>query len=161
MFAIALILGIAMMTMYFGGVEERRHNPNQNPESILNAESVEVHLQQNQQGHYVFTGTINDQPVEFLLDTGATDVVIPEALADQLRLKRGRRGRAMTANGPVTIFNTTISHLTIGEISLRNVNASINPGMRPPSILLGMSALKQVEFVQSGQSLTLRQRGTW
>jgi aspartyl protease family protein len=161
MFAIALILGIAMMTMYFGGVEERRHNPNQSPESILNAESVEVLLKQNQQGHYVTTGTINDHPVEFLLDTGATDVVIPEALADQLQLKRGRRGRAMTANGPVTIFSTTISQLTIGDISLRNVNASINPGMRPPSILLGMSALKQVEFVQSGRSLTLKQKGSW
>ena len=99
--------------------------------------------------------------LSLLLDTGATDVVIPEALADQLQLKRGRRGRAMTANGPVTIFSTTISQLTIGDISLHNVNASINPGMRPPSILLGMSALKQVEFVQSGRSLTLKQKGSW
>ena len=161
MFAIALILGIAMLTMYFGGVEERKHNPNQNPESIMNSNSVEVHLQQNQQGHYVMTGTINKHPVEFLLDTGATDVVIPEALANQLQLKRGRRGRAMTANGPVTIYETNITKFTIGKITLHNVSASINPGMRPPSILLGMSALKQVEFVQSGRSLVLKQGSDW
>jgi aspartyl protease family protein len=161
MFAVALILGIAMLTMYFGGVEERRHNPNQDPQSILNAETIEVRLRQNRQGHYVMTGTINSHPVELLLDTGATDVVIPAALADQLQLKRGRAGRAMTANGPVTIYDTNITELTIGEITLYNVNASINPAMRPPSILLGMSALRQIEFVQSGSTLTLKYNGNW
>jgi predicted aspartyl protease len=40
------------------------------------------------------------------------------------------------------------------------VRASINPAMPPPAILLGMSALTQVEFVQQGDSLTLRQFGT-
>ena len=161
MFAVAFILGIGMLTMYFGGVEKRQHNPNQNPESIMNLESVEVYLKQNRQGHYVMSGTINDRPVEFLLDTGATDVVIPEAMANKLQLKRGRRSRAMTANGAVTVYDTTISQLTIGDIQLHNVDASINPGMRPPSILLGMSALKQIEFVQTGNSLILKQRGNW
>jgi len=159
MFAVALILGIAMLTMYFGGVEKRRYNPNQNPESVTTEGFVEVHLRQNRQGHYVMSGTINDNPVVFLLDTGATDVVIPEALAQQLNLKRGRPGKAMTANGPVTIFDTTIRELTIGDISLYDVDASINPGMRPPAILLGMSALKQIEFIQTGKSLVLKQKG--
>lgn len=160
MFAMAFILGIAMLTVFFGGIEEHQRNPNQNPESILLAQSVEVVLKRNRRGHYVVTGAINNRPVELLLDTGATDVVIPEALADKLQLKRGRPMRAMTANGPVTVYETYIDQLSIGDILLFNVRASINPAMSPPAVLLGMSALGQVEFVQSGDSLTLRQKNS-
>lgn len=157
MFVAAFVLGIAMLTVFFGGVEERKRNPNQNPESVMLAQSVEVNLKRNRQGHYVVTGAINNHPVELLLDTGATDVVIPEALADRLQLRRGRPGRAMTANGPITVYETYIDQLSIGDILLFNVRASINPAMPPPAILLGMSALGQIEFVQSGDSLTLKQ----
>lgn len=160
MFAMAFILGIAMLTVFFGGIEEHKRNPNQNPESIMLAQSVEVRLKRNRQGHYVVTGAINNRPVEMLLDTGATDVVIPEALADKLRLRRGRPMRAMTANGPVTVYETYIDQLSIGDILLFNVRASINPAMSSPAVLLGMSALGQVEFVQSGDSLTLKQNNS-
>ena len=78
-------------------------------------------------------------------------------LADHLSLRRGQPGRAMTANGPVTVYSTSIDELSIGDIKLYNVPASINPGMSDQAILLGMSALKQIEFVQRGDSLTLRQ----
>jgi len=37
------------------------------------------------------------------------------------------------------------------------VRASINPAMQASQILLGMSALKQIEFIQRGDSLTLTQ----
>ena len=128
------------------------------PESQVYAQSVEVPLKRNRQGHYLVTGEINSEPVEFLLDTGATDVVIPEDIARQLQLPYGRAGRAMTANGPVTVYQTVINELTIGAIRLFEVRASINPAMRSGEILLGMSALGQIEFIQSGDHLTLRQR---
>jgi len=103
-------------------------------------------------------GEINGQSVEFLLDTGATDVVIPEDLAARLHLHRGRSGTAMTANGPVTVFETNIDVLTVGDIELTNVRASINPAMSATSILLGMSALGRIEFSHQGNLLTLRQK---
>ncbi len=156
MIAIGFIFGIIVLSTFFGGFEEKKRNPNQNPVSNAGDGQVEVHLKRNRQGHYVVTGEINNRPVEFLLDTGATDVVIPESMASQLSLQKGRAGRAMTANGPVTVFETMISQLRVGEIVLYNVPASINPGMNS-GVLLGMSALSQVEFVQSGDSLTLRQ----
>ncbi len=159
MFAVACVLGLALLTFLFGNFEEHQKNPNQHPDSIQNAQFIEVNLERNRQGHYVVSGSINDKPVVFLLDTGATDVVIPGVLAAQLDLKAGRSGRAMTANGPVTIYETRVDHLQIGDISLFNVPASINPAMQSPGILLGMSALGQLEFVQSGDSLTLRQNG--
>ena len=155
--AIACVIGIGLLSMFFAGVEERQHNPNLSPESNTTAQRIEVNLKRNRQGHYVVTGKINRRSVEFLLDTGATDVVIPQGMAGALNLREGMPRKAMTANGPVTVYDTSVDELSIGDITLYNVRASINPAMHPPSILLGMSALKQVEFIQSGDSLTLRQ----
>lgn len=157
MIAASFIIAIAVLTYFFSDLEQRRHNPNYAPASRITNEGIEVELMRNRQHHYVARGTINGESVEFLLDTGATDVVIPENLAARLGLAKGRPGRAMTANGAVTVFETWIDSLTIGDIELNNVRASINPAMNTPSILLGMTALSRVEFVQRGDSLTLRQ----
>jgi aspartyl protease family protein len=57
----------------------------------------------------------------------------------------------------VTVFDTQLDQLSIGDITLKNVNASINPSMDMGEILLGMSALKEIEFTQRGDQLTLKQ----
>ena len=46
--------------------------------------------------------------------------------------------------------------LTLGDIVLDNVDASITPGLEDDVILLGMSALKQLELVQKGDTLTIK-----
>jgi len=157
MMTVAVILGMLLLTWYFSGVEEKKRNPNLDPESRIYANTIEVPLRQNRMGHYLVTGAINGAEVEFLLDTGATDVVIPEIIARELNLPYGSRGQAMTANGVVTIFRTRIDDLSIGDIHLRDINASINPAMPDGAILLGMSALRHIEFTQQGRTLTLRQ----
>ena len=47
--------------------------------------------------------------------------------------------------------------LRLGDIELRDVAALIAPGMDGDDVLLGMSALKQLEFSQKGGTLVLRQ----
>ncbi|MFT4676711.1 MAG: aspartyl protease family protein [Patiriisocius sp.] len=157
MMVVAFIIALGLLTMFFADIQESQYNPNQAPLSSTAGNAVEVSLLRNRQGHYVVSGEINQQTAEFLLDTGATDVVVPADLAGQLGLSRGYAAKAMTANGTVTVYETSIDQLMIGDIELRNVRASINPGMNGQSILLGMSALKQIEFVQRGDRLTLRQ----
>ena len=154
---IAVEIGMALLNFHFGGVEEEMRNPNRAPQSVAYAETIEVPLKRNRQGHYVVVGSINGREVEFLLDTGATDVVIPEHTARQLGLPYGRRRQAMTANGAITIFQTRIDVLQIGEIRLHDIDASINPSMKSGAILLGMSALGKIEFSQHGNTLTLKQ----
>jgi aspartyl protease family protein len=160
MMLIACILGMGLLTMFFSEAEEHQRNPNRSPSTQINAQSLEVVLERNRQGHYLVNGTINHRSAEFLLDTGATDVVIPAQLAAEYGLRRGTKAIASTANGNVTVYSTMIDQLTIGDITLYGVRASINPGMPPPAILLGMSALKQIEFFQRGGTLTLRQAAT-
>lgn len=157
MMIIAWIIGLGLLTAMFGVWEGFRQNPNQSPDSQMVNGVREVTLEENRQSHYVATGAINGREVTFLLDTGATDVVVPAGLAQDLGLQPGPTGIAMTANGPVEVAATVIDSLTLGNIHLRDVRASINPGMRGDEVLLGMSALKQVEFSQRRGRLILRQ----
>lgn len=155
---LAWISIMALLTLYFGDVLERQRNPNRNVSSEVSAEGVrEVALRRNKMGHYVTPGTINGQDVVFLLDTGATGVAIPTAIAERLSLTRGRPMMTSTANGNATSFQTRLNEVGIGEIRLNQVQAAISPGLRMNEILLGMSFLKHVEFTQRGNTLTLRQ----
>ena len=118
---------------------------------------IELKLKQNRSGHYVVNGTINGQPVVYLLDTGATTVTIPGHLANRLNLVPGYPQTVSTANGNRTVYRTTAEILTIDKIMLYNVPANLNDGMTGDYILLGMSALKQLDFKQSDGWLYLSQ----
>ncbi len=154
----AWIIAIALLMFVFEDVLNQQYNPNSQPEMSLNSSGkAEVALKQNRQGHYVTKGSINESPVTFLLDTGATQVSIPAHIADQLQLESYGSYPVQTANGRVTVYKTKIDQLSIGNIFLYNVAAHINPAMKNDEILLGMSALKQLDFQQTGKKLILRE----
>ena len=158
MLIVSFSLGLMALTIFFDGVLQSQSNPNSEPEFNETDNGIrEVVLQRNRQGHYVANGTINGVPVTFLLDTGATDVAIPAAIARKAGLKQGYINQAATANGIIQVYSTTLDELQLGNIRLHDIKASITPSMGGETILLGMSALKQVEFTQRGSNLTLRQ----
>lgn len=152
------ILVLALLSLFFQSWQEKQYNPNQ--QLTLNEGDGgvrELVLQRNRYGHYVANGFINQQPVVFLLDTGASDISVPEGLARQIGLKRGAAMQYQTANGMITVYATTLETVDLGGIVLQHVRASINPNMQDDEVLLGMSFLKHLEFTQRGESLTLRQ----
>ncbi len=105
--------------------------------------------------HFFIEGKINNVSTLFLIDTGATDVVIPMEFAKNLDLKIGPQVQVITANGRTNSYLTRIHELKIGNIILRNVRALINPNMHDNSVLLGMSALKRLEIRQKDGELHL------
>jgi aspartyl protease family protein len=155
--AMWLIL-LGMLTLFFNNHLEKQHNPNQ---QVMKRElpdgEREVVLERNRYGHYVASGLINGQPVVFLLDTGATDISVPAHLAQQLGLQKGPRLTFQTANGIAYGYATRLDSVTLGNIRLTQLPASINPNVRDDEVLLGMSFLKHLEFSQKGNTLTLRQ----
>ncbi|PHR83553.1 MAG: TIGR02281 family clan AA aspartic protease [Colwellia sp.] len=155
---LAWIMAIALLMFFFEDELEKQYNPNSQPQVSLNSSGqAEVILKQNRQGHYVTQGSINETSVTFLLDTGATQVSIPAHIADKLQLESYGSYPVQTANGKVTVYKTKIDQLSIGNIFLYNVAAHINPAMKNDEILLGMSALKQLDFQQTGKQLILRE----
>jgi aspartyl protease family protein len=154
----AWAVGLGMLSLLFSNILDKQRNPNMQVETVQNIDGVkEVRLQRNRYGHYHATGTINAKPVEFMLDTGASDVSIPDAVARRVGLERGMPLYYETANGTIKAYATLLDSLTLGGLELQQVRASINPHMEGDTILLGMSVLKQLEFTQRGDTLIIRQ----
>lgn len=151
----ALFLGL--LTLFFSDYLERQDNPNRDPASRTSDGIREVVLQRNRHGHYVATGRINGQPATLLLDTGASLVSVPVALARRLGLDYGPPLQARTANGVITVYATVLERVAVGDIVVRNVRASINPADDGEVVLLGMTFMRDLEISQRGRELTLRQ----
>ena len=158
MIYLAWILFLGFLTFAFNKFLDQQNNPNQTVQSRYATDNiVEITLVQNRQGHYVANGTINRQPVTFLLDTGATRISIPLEVAQRLNLQKGYASPTVTANGTIQVFNTRLNSVSIGGIQFRNIRAGINPYMQGKEILLGMNFLKHLELIQRDGQLTLRQ----
>ena len=151
------LLLLGLLTVFFNDFLEKQHNPNQQIASVQRDGQQELVLQRNKYGHYVASGMINQQPVVFMLDTGATDISIPLKVAKRLGLQPGRAVTYQTANGPALNYATQLDSVSLGNITLYNLPASINPNVNQDDVLLGMSFLKHLEFSQKGNTLTLRQ----
>jgi aspartyl protease family protein len=152
----ASLLVLGMFYLYFENSLQARDNPNR---QLQIAPGSELVLKRSYGGHYIFPGTINGQPVTFLLDTGATLVSVPAHLAGELNLQAGAYQQAVTANGTVTTRATRVETLAFGPFHLSGVPANLNPGMQGDQVLLGMSVLKHLEFTQRGDTLVLRPLG--
>ncbi len=158
MMVAAWVLLLGILTLFFSEYLERQYNPNRQPVGSLGPDGVrQVVLVRNRAGHYVADGAINGRRVTFLVDTGATDVAVPLGLAQRLGLPRGPAVTSRTANGTVRTWRTRLDEVRLGPIRMRDVRASILPGMKGNEVLLGMSFLKHLELVQRGGELTLRQ----
>lgn len=156
-FAVFWVVLLAAAAYLFGSWGSRKANPNQQLVSHTRGSATEIELQANRQGHYLANGTINNQNVIFILDTGATTVSVSESIAQKAGLTRSRRSLARTAAGTVNVWSTNIQELRLGDFTFNNVSGTINPAMDPDMVLLGMSVLRQLNFSQQSGVLTLSQ----
>ena len=154
---LAWCAALFLATRFFAQWEQRQQNPNTEVYSQRGEGFIEVRLVDNTQGHFVASGQINGQPVDFMLDTGATDVAIPVELAERLKLEKGFGVTLSTANGLSEGYRTRIDRLQLGDIVLRDVRALVAPGLGGTQVLLGMSALNKLEFTQRDGTMLLRQ----
>ena len=150
------ILGFLLLGLIFSKVLDHRNNPNQFVITGQTSDYQEIVLARNRYGHYVFDGEINQKPVTFIVDTGATTTSIPENLKDYLQLEAGPAFTVLTANGKATAYATRIKELKMGEITLTDTRASLNPGLGNYEILLGMNILKHMELIQRDDVLIIR-----
>ena len=111
-------------------------------------------LEQDRNGHYQVEGQINRQPIKFLVDTGATDVAVPESVASALGLEFGPRVKIMTAAGPSQAWMTRLNEVSIGGIRRRDVRATITSG-EFNEVLLGMSFLRHYSLRQQDGKLVI------
>ena len=157
MTVVAWLIFLAILFGLFDYLASQRHNPNQNNVTTINGFQKEIVLQRNAYGHYISNGTINGIQVVFLLDTGASDVAIPESLANKIGLLKGPEVFVKTANGNVKAYRTQLDSVALGDIKRYYLNATILTNIVGDEVLLGMNFLKHFEITQKGKTLTIKQ----
>ena len=150
-------LGLLVLALMFGGILERRDNPNRL--SVLAGQEGELVLARDRSGHYRAEGWLNGVAADFLLDTGATQLVVSERLAARAGLERGVAAHVGTANGVVRAWRTRVSRLEIGPLVFKDLSAMIAPNLSGGEALLGMNALGDLHIEQRGEELILRVPG--
>ena len=101
-------------------------------------------------GHYSLRLLINDVAVDFIIDTGASDIVLSQEDANRVGLDLGKLafiGRAATANGIVKTARVTLDSIKIANVIDRNVSAVVNKGELFRS-LLGMGYLQRWGLIE-------------
>ena len=111
---------------------------------------------QSRGGHYFVDGAVNDHYLNFIIDTGATLVSLPQGIARQAGIKCTGRALSHTANGNAIVCTATIRTLKVGKFTVRNVDAVVSPNLGQP--LLGMNFLKRFRVEQDGNEMRLSQR---
>jgi aspartyl protease family protein len=107
-----------------------------------------ISINADSRGHYVVKGTADGVPLEFLIDSGATNIVLTRA--DARRLNAGPLRfdiTTSTANGPVQNAEIRIGTFTVGSHTETGVPALVNGGDLEES-LLGMAWLRQFRSIE-------------
>lgn len=137
---------------------KQRVNIGQHPAGSASGEET-AFLRADSRGHYKGNGTINDRPVRFMVDTGATHIAMGLNEARRLGLDKqeGSRGGAATANGVMAVTCVLLDKVSLGEINLTGVQACYSD-KDMPEVLLGMSFLGRTEIKIEGSQLQLKKR---
>jgi aspartyl protease family protein len=122
------------------------------------AQGDQIRVPVNRDGHYYLRLNLNDIPVDFVVDTGATDIVLSAQDARRIGIDVDNLayfGRAQTANGTVQTANVTLETVQLGDITDYDVRAVVNGGELFGS-LLGMGYLQRWGRIEiSGDVLSL------
>ena len=106
-----------------------------------------------QDGHFWANATVNDKAVRFLVDTGATVVVLTEADAQRLGIDKASLTydrKVITAMGPTQAAQVTLASVAVGDSTVHNVEALILP--QGGTSLLGMSYLGRLSRIEATPS---------
>ncbi|MEM9249398.1 MAG: TIGR02281 family clan AA aspartic protease [Pseudomonadota bacterium] len=115
-------------------------------------EEGRVEIPRSANGHYHMTLEVNGTPIRFVVDTGASDIVLSERDAERAGIDTQDLafvGAAQTANGIVSTARILLDEVRVGAIADMRVPALVNGGSMDGS-LLGMTYLDRFAEVRIG-----------
>ncbi len=119
-----------------------------------------VTLREDGGGHFRTEGRIDGRRVEFLVDTGATAVVLRASTAAQLGIRPSRSDytvRVYTGNGETRAAIVQLGKVEIGDIVVRDVRALVQQDDTLSVDLLGMTFLSKIKWTHDRGQLVLEQ----
>ncbi len=115
------------------------------PEQVVEGGETRIPLAPD--GHFWLTAQVNGEPVDFMIDTGATLTAVSAKVADRAGLEPRRGGlpvRLNTANGTISAEIASIDELRFGNVAARGLDAVIAPGLGDTSVI-GMNLLSRLK----------------
>ena len=111
-------------------------------------------------GHFRAPGAINGVSIGFLVDTGATTIALSSEAAKRLGLNytAGPRVPVRTATTTTSGYRVKLDTVSVGDITLNNVDGLVLEGPYPEEALLGMSFLNRTQMKRDGDTLVLVRR---
>ena len=124
------------------------------------AETAEVRVNSGANDHFRPLGRINGRPVRFLVDTGASAVVMSSVTAQSLGVsyKDARTIGVNTAIGLSSGYVVSLNSVSVGDIRLNNIEAIVVEGSFPTDILLGNTFLSRLDMKVENNVLILKSR---
>ncbi|MGI9390178.1 MAG: retropepsin-like aspartic protease family protein [Boseongicola sp.] len=129
------------------------------PQQAVLEDDKLIEIPRSRDGHFHLNVMLNGIDVDFLIDTGASDVVLTKRDAERIGLDMESLaflGTARTANGEVRTAYATIEDVALGPVVFRNVGVAVNSGEMRGS-LLGLSYLdrfSRIEIIGDHMRLT-------
>lgn len=120
------------------------------PQQSVMADAGRVVVPRAPDGHYYLTLMVNGAAIDFLVDTGASQVVLTARDARRAGIdpdKLAYLGRANTANGEVRTASVRVDELALGGIRDTNLRVWVNEGEMEKS-LLGMTYLQRWSHIE-------------
>jgi aspartyl protease family protein len=118
-----------------------------------------VVLSADSRGHFINTGQINGQHMQYVVDTGASWVAIGKPDADRMGLKylQGQPVRIETANGSAQGWRIKLDSVRIGDVETGGIDAVVTP-QPMPFVLLGNSFLGHFNMTRANNQMVLEKR---
>lgn len=105
-------------------------------------------------GNYFVPGSVNDVPVVFEIDTGASITTIPNGIGYGTGMTCERTSLASTANGQVTQCESTARSIRFGNFEIKNIKTAMLPNLSS-NPLLGMNVLRHFHIEQADGVMTI------
>jgi aspartyl protease family protein len=119
--------------------------PSSTPAASYSSRSLTVRA--DRRGHFLVDARVDGRRMDFLVDTGATVIAIPEREAARLGIHPARRdytAQIRTANGIIHGAPTRLGMVEVGGLTVRDVEAVIMRDGALGQNLLGMSFLSRL-----------------
>lgn len=140
----ALVWALIFMVLIIGYSFKERLVSELMPSRAIESKGM-LEIRQSSDNHFYLDVLVNDKKIRFLIDTGASSIVLNSKDAVTAGLDLGRLNFNKiynTANGQVRGASAKIGKMQIGQVVFRDVSVSVNEGELDIS-LLGMSFLER------------------
>jgi len=148
---------LLMAAMYFG----LNHFMKPKPQVITS--SGDLVLTRERDGHFYADGSINGAKVRFLLDTGASLVVVGEQFAKSVGLTSGEPTTFQTANGNLAGYVAPNADVAVGSLRVSSIRVGVGlvmegSGTNSSTVLLGQNFLSKFDVTIGKDEMILRKR---